>query len=777
MSERNKHIDDLFRDALGDHTETPPPAVWDALEQRLDDSDDGGLGGGSGSGKSPVFPYRWLWYIGALLLLVGGGLTVWSVTRDDGDNVPENKVNPASVQQPVAPAADDSTGDDEDEDGAINGGNGFDSDINSDNIEKTDNFSALNENSTNNNKSNNTPNGRNTDSDVDRTTSNPTSNSNKSDGTTQQRAQTKSTVADTDNSTVADNKRSTNTDAQTVKPKTDDVVASNNKGQKAKVENVDPNNTTSKPNKAVDPKVQKTASDNDDDDTAPKAQDQDAVADAKAEPKVEDQKSKTDAPKDAIAKTQNKKENTTTSDPPKQEQQAAPKAQNQDADTKAKSKSEKVKVADEPDTKTDNKDNKAAKTDDKPVVAKKNEGTDTKAKSKGEKVKATDEPEVKPKDEDEPVVAKKEPESKTDDKAAKAKTDDEPVVAKQDEPVQVQDAPKAKQQKQRKAGDLSAPPVTVEEEAEELLDSAVLDPFNNGGDLTANGDYKDPAKHKKRKVIKDKDDLKSGKFEAGLNIGYEVGFDANRLDKYLVAPYVQYNLSDRSSLLFQPAYLMGMVKLTNEPSGESIYYDVTSAIYDSMTTIFLGDTSISPQAQDTIITNYTYSRTYDSTVVSTVVSNKQLWDLELPLMYQYKVSPNFSVFGGVSMTISKTLSITENRQDFTGFTDTAYDEWSATYPTNTQGPTPPAAQDPNSFFSNTGDPISNYQPLGSSTTANTFTRWGYVIGFRATVRKRFLIGASVQGKQVNTSIITNPELQRVYSQPYVRFTIGYKLFK
>lgn len=765
MSERNKHIDDLFRDALGDHTETPPPAVWDALEQRLDDSDDGGLGGGSGSGKSPVFPYRWLWYIGALLLLVGGGLTVWSVTRDGGDNVPQNKVNPASVQQPVAPTADDSTGDDEDEDGAINGGNGYDSDINSDNIEKTDNFSALNENSTNNNKSNNTPNGRNTDSDVDGTTSNPTSNSNKSDGNAQQRAQTKSTVADTDNSTVADNKRSTNTDAQTVKPKTDDVVASNNKGQKAKVENADPNNTTSKPNKAVDPKVQKTAS-NDDDDTAPKAQDQDAVADAKAEPKVEDQRSKTDAPEDAIAKTQNKKENTTTSDPPKQEQQAAPKAQNQDADTKAKSKSEKVKVAEEPVTKTDNK---VAKTDDKPVVAKKDEGTDTKAKSKGEKVKATDDPEVKPKDEDE-TVAKKEPESKTDDKAAKAKTDDEPVVAQQDQP-------KAKQQKQRKAGDLSAPPVTVEEEAEELLDSAALDPFNNGGDLTANGDYKDPSKHKKRKVIKDKDDLKSSKFEAGLNIGYEVGFDANRLDKYLVAPYVQYNLSDRSSLLFQPAYLMGMVKLTNEPSGESIYYDVTSAIYDSMTTIFLGDTSISPQAQDTIITNYTYSRTYDSTVVSTVVSNKQLWDLELPLMYQYKVSPNFSVFGGVSMTISKTLSITENRQDFTGFTDTAYDEWSATYPTNTQGPTPPAAQDPNSFFSNTGDPISSYQPLGSSTTANTFTRWGYVIGFRATVRERFLIGASVQGKQVNTSIITNPELQKVYSQPYIRFTIGYKLFK
>ncbi len=764
MSERNKHIDDLFRDALGDHTETPPPAVWDALEQRLDDGDDGGHGGGSGSNNRPVFPYRWLWYIGVLLLLVGGGLTVWSVTRDGGDNAPANKITPASVQQPVAPATDDSTNENDNVDDAINGGNGYDSDINSDNIEKTNNFNAPNKKGTNNNKSNNTPNGRNTDSDLDGTTGNLKSNSNKSDGAANQRTQTKSTVADNISSTVANNKRSTNTDAQTVKPNSDDVARSKSNDRKGKVESTNPNNTP-KPNNAVDPTVQKTASD--DDDTAPKAQDQDAIADAKTNSSAQKVKT-TNEPKDAIAKTQSKKENTKTSDPPKKEQQPAPKAQDQDADTKAKSKSEKVKATDKPDTKTDNK---VVKTDDKPVVTKKDEDADTKAKSKSEKANEDDEPVAKkePKKDDDPLVVE-EPENKTDDKVAKDKTVADPLVAKKDEP-------KAKQQKQRKAGDLSAPPVTVEEEAEQLLDSAALDPFNNGGDLTENGDYKDQSKRKKRKVVKDKDDLKASKFEAGLNIGYEVGFDANRVDKYLVAPYVQYNLSDRSSLLFQPAYLMGMVKLTNEPSGESIYYDVTGAIYDSMTTVFLGDTSISPQAQDTIITNYTYSRTYDSTVVSTVVSNKQLWDLELPLMYQYKVSPNFSVFGGVSMTISKTLSITENRQDFTGFTDTAYDQWSATYPTNTQGPTPPAAQDPNSFFSNTGDPISSYQPIGSTTTTNTFTRWGYVIGFRATVRERFLIGASVQGKQVNTSIITNPELQKVYSQPYVRFTIGYKLFK
>src|SRR4051812_24694989 len=33
--ENRKNIDDLFKEQLGDYTETPPPAAWGALEKKL----------------------------------------------------------------------------------------------------------------------------------------------------------------------------------------------------------------------------------------------------------------------------------------------------------------------------------------------------------------------------------------------------------------------------------------------------------------------------------------------------------------------------------------------------------------------------------------------------------------------------------------------------------------------------------------------------------------------------------------------------------------------
>lgn len=57
-NEFNK-IDDLFRDSFSDYSETPPPAVWPALEKRLDERK-----------KRRVFPLlRWYW-LGALLAFV-----------------------------------------------------------------------------------------------------------------------------------------------------------------------------------------------------------------------------------------------------------------------------------------------------------------------------------------------------------------------------------------------------------------------------------------------------------------------------------------------------------------------------------------------------------------------------------------------------------------------------------------------------------------------------------------------------------------------------------
>jgi len=59
MDNNIDNIDDLFREGFADYAETPPPAVWQAVERRLDNDK-----------KRRVFPLRWFWYIGILVVAV-----------------------------------------------------------------------------------------------------------------------------------------------------------------------------------------------------------------------------------------------------------------------------------------------------------------------------------------------------------------------------------------------------------------------------------------------------------------------------------------------------------------------------------------------------------------------------------------------------------------------------------------------------------------------------------------------------------------------------------
>lgn len=68
MKNSEKNIDDFFREELGGYTETPPPALWDALEKKLVAT----------PAPASRLPYHWLAYLAVLLITVGTSFYLYS---------------------------------------------------------------------------------------------------------------------------------------------------------------------------------------------------------------------------------------------------------------------------------------------------------------------------------------------------------------------------------------------------------------------------------------------------------------------------------------------------------------------------------------------------------------------------------------------------------------------------------------------------------------------------------------------------------------------------
>lgn len=121
MSEHNKHIDDIFRDKLGDYAETPDASVWDNIESRLNEntpapSDGDAKSGGSGAAgistgrilllliAGAAFFFTAKWAIGTFRAKDAKSATGIVITKEE--SLPPTKDVPA-LQLPIESATKD----------------------------------------------------------------------------------------------------------------------------------------------------------------------------------------------------------------------------------------------------------------------------------------------------------------------------------------------------------------------------------------------------------------------------------------------------------------------------------------------------------------------------------------------------------------------------------------------------------------------------------------------------------------------------------------------
>ncbi len=271
---------------------------------------------------------------------------------------------------------------------------------------------------------------------------------------------------------------------------------------------------------------------------------------------------------------------------------------------------------------------------------------------------------------------------------------------------------------------------------------------------------------------------------AGIKLGFSRGFDPVwNANKFVIAPYLEYGLPSNFSVMLQPAFLVGNAKTGTFNNSDQVFYEIRSNSFDSIAYVSRGkiDSSvITPNPPDTVFRTYRYGQVYDSVHVGYKVTNTQQWDVEVPIMVKYKINKTFAVIAGASATYSSVLRTKEEVTRYEGLMK-QYKEVHApqTFYVTAQGQEPPAGPPrkaaSNLFPYNTA-PFSNYQPR-QITETNNFWRYGFMIGASATFKERLMVELMLHKSGVDANAVPDKQLQRIYTQPYLRLMVGYKLTK
>lgn len=272
----------------------------------------------------------------------------------------------------------------------------------------------------------------------------------------------------------------------------------------------------------------------------------------------------------------------------------------------------------------------------------------------------------------------------------------------------------------------------------------------------------------------------SAGFKLGFTRGFEPVWNAN---KWVIAPYVEYGLPSNFSVMFQPAFLIGKAKTGTFSNADQVFYEIRNTTFDSIAYVSRGkiDSSvITPNPPDTVFRTYRYGQVYDSIHVGYKVTNTQQWDAELPIMVKYKVNKTFAFIAGASATYSSVLRTKEEVTRYEGLMKQHEDIHSPqTFYVTTQGQEPPpgpARKDLNTLFPYNTAPFSNYQPR-QITETNNFWRYGFMVGASATIKDRLMVELLLHKSGVDVNAVPDKQLQRIYTQPYLRLMVGYKLTK
>lgn len=256
---------------------------------------------------------------------------------------------------------------------------------------------------------------------------------------------------------------------------------------------------------------------------------------------------------------------------------------------------------------------------------------------------------------------------------------------------------------------------------------------------------------------------KMSRFEMGIKAGYEGGWDNLSATKLVLSSYLQYNLDQRWAIMTQPAIKSASVR--SQTGSPASYYQVNNdgqTVQSGATVAHKAVLGPGDTITDYYATPFTYSQSHDS-IVKTTHYGGSYFELELPILLQYKLTERLKVYGGVNLVYHQFNAYSVNTYTRKGIVRSVSE-------TDTTSPSQPITAPTDLSFSYNGNPIQNYRNPVMSQSAQLLA--GYMVGFSYNYSRRWLVDALVQQTPVNTSGGT---LAEPFTGASYRLSIGYKI--
>jgi|GEM_PF-3857553 len=289
------------------------------------------------------------------------------------------------------------------------------------------------------------------------------------------------------------------------------------------------------------------------------------------------------------------------------------------------------------------------------------------------------------------------------------------------------------------------------------------DPANNSSSSGGGGGGKEPK-------VPLRSFAPGARLEAGFKFGYERSMGQIAVNSAVFSPYLQWNLSPKVALVLQPSFRYNSIN-RNLFSGMQSYHDILSAVRDSGHITSLD--SFQGQIDTVIERNYFFYHTYDSVVRVRKLNTANYWEIDLPLMIKFNIGSGFSLMGGMYLTYGNLLRVTESESRYQGLQRSDTLSFPAVPASNPAPQVPGAA---GYFQYNTPD-ASTAPPLSGAASYGNDARVGYMIGVNYDLGQRFMVEALLRQNLSDMKFIQNEQLRKVYTQPNIRISVGVKLFQ